>query len=427
MIYKTKIKDNTVLNIVAMFEKTDAYHINIDKNYILKKDTVINIDVFKIVICDVTSELARLEITKTDNSEYNSIYEIYNDNFTYIEYYDNSKSSFENNYTDKGYIKVRLQESNTLYLENLIPILNENIISNNLNFKDYHSYFDIKYEIERKKEKSNLDNEIITQIDLFEKYNIDLIKHCTDIQRVDETEAKLYFEFIQMISNEHNYSMDKYVWEMYMMYSVINKYSVLRKSEIIALSYMCWKILKRSRYYFKANTYTRNLYDYAKNNQIDYKLACKYIEEAAEYEARVCDRTLAKKYLKEASMIASTNNDYRLSSELMYKYYKINGVFPEDLKEKVDIEEIKKDYGEYADIVIGGINYKSLKVDPVEFNPNFIRNYRFVLSDMENQIDLEGDLHTPYQRWSIFKDLMYKRCKLKWRSPKEMNPRVMFD
>ncbi len=55
------------------------------------------------------------------------------------------------------------------------------------------------------------------------------------------------------------------------------------------------------------------------------------------------------------------------------EYYKINGVFTKELKEKVDIKQIKEDYKDYANIIIAKINYKSLKVDEVEFTPKFIK------------------------------------------------------
>ena len=47
--------------------------------------------------------------------------------------------------------------------------------------------------------------------------------------------------------------------------------------------------------------------------------------------------------------------------------------------------------------------------------------------EVEQEIDKVGDLHLSLQRWSIKKDILKKKYKINWRTPKEMNPRVMFD
>ena len=119
--------------------------------------------------------------------------------------------------------------------------------------------------------------------------------------------------------------------------------------------------------------------------------------------------------------------DLEKASYAMGEYYKINGVFPEELKEKVDIKQIEEDYKDYANIIIAKINYKSLKVDEVEFTPKFIKFFESFSEDVEIILERKDDIHSVYQRWSIMQEILRKRYRIEWKTPKEMNPNVMFD
>ena len=93
----------------------------------------------------------------------------------------------------------------------------------------------------------------------------------------------------------------------------------------------------------------------------------------------------------------------------------------------MNLDKLKKEYNGFFDIILQGINSKPLKVSESEFDPVFINNYFLVMREVEKQIDIEGDLHVPYQRWNLIKDIYKKKYNIDWESPKEMNPRVMFD
>ena len=121
------------------------------------------------------------------------------------------------------------------------------------------------------------------------------------------------------------------------------------------------------------------------------------------------------------------NNDLELSAYALMKYYKTNAYFPLEMKVSFDIEKIKQEYKEFSDIVISGINYRPLKVCEAELNPTFIDNYVFVMRKVEEEIDKVGDLHIPYQRWDLMQKIYLEKYNLDWKTPKQMNPRVMFD
>ena len=46
---------------------------------------------------------------------------------------------------------------------------------------------------------------------------------------------------------------------------------------------------------------------------------------------------------------------------------------------------------------------------------------------VEDEIDRVGDLHIPYQRWDLIEKYFLEEFNIKWKNPKIMNPRVMFD
>ena len=129
----------------------------------------------------------------------------------------------------------------------------------------------------------------------------------------------------------------------------------------------------------------------------------------------------------EASNIALTNNDILNSAYALQKYYRINSQFPDNLKINPDINQINKTYKEHAPIVLSGINYKGLKIDEVEFTDKFVSNYKYVMMSVENEIDIVGDLHTPYQRWNLMQKYYLEMFDIAWKTPKQMNPKIMFD
>ena len=97
------------------------------------------------------------------------------------------------------------------------------------------------------------------------------------------------------------------------------------------------------------------------------------------------------------------------------------------MKVEVDIDKIKKDFKEFADIIIKGINHKSIKICESEFDPIFIDNYCLVMRDVDAEIEKVGDLNIPYQRWELIKRIYKDKYNIEWKTPKEMNPRIMFD
>ena len=204
----------------------------------------------------------------------------------------------------------------------------------------------------------------------------------------------------------------------------------LLEKELIELCYLLMVINSKSREYFErfyiADELSNSLLN-VDEKMFDYKTLINMHVGVGDYYLQIYNRPKAMKYYYLASQIAKRNGNLEESAYILMKYYRLNNCFPEEMKVSVDIEGIKKEYNEYADIIIKGINYRPLKVSKVEFDPLFINNYCFVMRKVNEEISKIGDLHIPYQRWDLMKQIYKEKYNIDWESPKEMNPRVMFD
>lgn len=211
---------------------------------------------------------------------------------------------------------------------------------------------------------------------------------------------------------------------------VVNDYFDLKtKDDLNLLSYLMMKVVIKSRYCYKFKFLGYRLlfdisYDYG--SKFKYKGLVKMLLDAAMFFIKLYDRPSAMECYENALYILKTKDDLKLTSEVLYHYYKLNNSFPESLRKQVDIDKIKEKYQENSDIIIKAIKFKPLKVDEVEFNPKFIDNYTNIMDKVEKQIDKEGDLHVVFQRWNLMQKY-YKEIGIDWKTPREMNPRVMFD
>ena len=99
---------------------------------------------------------------------------------------------------------------------------------------------------------------------------------------------------------------------------------------------------------------------------------------------------------------------------------------PEELRINPNIDAINEEYKDYANVVIQGINASVLNVDPIEFSEEFAEIFQEVMWKVEEEIDKEGDFHSAIQRWTIM-EKYFEEMGISWKTPKLMNPRVMFD
>ena len=147
---------------------------------------------------------------------------------------------------------------------------------------------------------------------------------------------------------------------------------------------------------------------------------------AGDYYIAAAQREKAMRCYKSAADAARDSGDNRHCAYLMRTYYRLAQSFPENIRIKMDAEAIKREHGEYADIVLGSVNTPMLKVNPIEFSVGFTELFQTVMHKVENEINDVGDLHIPHQRWSLMRKY-FAEAGIFWRDPSVMNPGVMFD
>lgn len=466
------ITENTVLNAYGNYSSYDSYNYcnnssaSWEKEIPLKIGEIIEGSGFKIEIAEVTDNDILLNVYKSEYNkelkdyEYVFKYEhkISDMNDVYIEKYSETSGSVSNDNicSTSSEVVVRLKESDILKITKLSEKIDSNIKKiSSLVEKD--SYFEVvkKLEIlifratdenygnriialnnekaisEKNQILEQLDfiNEIINDIKLYNQYNIEFIKKAYSSGINKQEYEEILLPYITLIANDDSYSGELYPDELRTILSRTQSKKILNTINYACFAYLIISIYAKSRYYFRANSVVLSLLQLIEKdnyNEIPQEFAYEFYKEVARFFYRVCNRRKAMECYKNAANCIK-NKSLEKAAYVMSKYYEINSAFPKNLKESADIEQIKNEYGDYADTIISKVNYKFMEVDKVEFTDKFIDNYINVLEEVEQEIDKVGDLHLSLQRWSIKKDILKKKYKINWRTPKEMNPRVMFD
>ena len=265
-------------------------------------------------------------------------------------------------------------------------------------------------------------------IDIFEAESKKLLNAIIASGKMDGKEFDVIYPYFYNLAMD-NTSHDHIPTELVFFFgeNTKEKCGSLSEEEYAVLCYLLIAIKSKCRYFF---AYPRladelvTLTDASKDTP--YRVRENFYLEAADYYDRARQRDKAMTCYKKAATIAKDNGDTQDSAQAMRKYYRMNQLFPKAMQVKVDEDEIKKEYGKYAHIVLEGIREKSLKVDPVEFTEGFAEKFQEVMWKVEEEIDKVGDLHTIYQRWSL-REKYFAEMNITWRNPKTMNPDVMFD
>ena len=265
-------------------------------------------------------------------------------------------------------------------------------------------------------------------IDIFEAESKKLLNAIIASGKMDGKEFDVIYPYFYNLAMD-NTSHDHIPTELVFFFgeNTKEKCGSLSEEEYAVLCYLLIAIKSKCRYFF---AYPRladelvTLTDASKDTP--YRVRENFYLEAADYYDRARQRDKAMTCYKKAATIAKDNGDLEDSAQAMRKYYRMNQLFPKAMQVKVDEDEIKKEYGKYAHIVLEGIREKSLKVDPVEFTEGFAEKFQEVMWKVEEEIDKVGDLHTIYQRWSL-REKYFAEMNITWRNPKTMNPDVMFD
>ena len=286
-------------------------------------------------------------------------------------------------------------------------------------------------EIEKLMPYKEIIEETINCINLFKIENDKIIKAIIMKKSFDIRDFKLLSDYLYHLA-ECRSSYDSIPFNILedFLDVVLNSNEFESDYDYTLLNYYLTIIVSRHRYYFNHayiahrlafNIKYISLEEFSKHELYNMMMA------AGDLLLMQYNRKNAMEYYYEASNIALANNDILNSAYALQKYYRINSQFPDSLKINPDINQINKTYKEHAPIVLSGINYKGLKIDEVEFTDKFVSNYKYVMMSVENEIDIVGDLHTPYQRWNLMQKYYLEMFDIAWKTPKQMNPKIMFD
>ena len=286
-------------------------------------------------------------------------------------------------------------------------------------------------EIEKLMPYKEIIEETINCINLFKIENDKIIKAIITKKSFDIRDFKLLSDYLYHLA-ECRSSYDSIPFNILedFLDVVLNSNEFESDYDYTLLNYYLTIIVSRHRYYFNHayiahrlafNIKYVSLEEFSKHELYNMMMA------AGDLLLMQYKRKDAMECYYEASNIALANNDILNSAYALQKYYRINSQFPDNLKINPDINQINKTYKEHAPIVLSGINYKGLKIDEVEFTDKFVSNYKYVMMSVENEIDIVGDLHTPYQRWNLMQKYYLEMFDIAWKTPKQMNPKIMFD
>ena len=265
-------------------------------------------------------------------------------------------------------------------------------------------------------------------IDIFEAESKKLLNAIIASGKMDGKEFDVIYPYFYNLAMD-NTSHDHIPTELVFFFGedTREKCSTLPDEEYAVLCYLLIKIKSKCRYFFAYPHLADELVLLADaSKDMPYRARENFYLEAADYYDRARQRDKAMTCYKKAATIAKDNGDTQDSAQAMRKYYRMNQLFPKAMQVKVDEDEIKKEYGKYAHIVLEGIREKCLKVDPVEFTEGFAEKLQEVMWKVEAAIDKEGDFHSGYQRWQLMEQY-FGEMKIRWRNPKQMNPDMMFD
>lgn len=470
---KKLITNFTTLNAYGKYSSYDSYKYPPDSSSYWEKEIplvvgeIVEGSGFKIEITEVTDNDITIKVyeseynKKLENYEYSFKYDyqITNMNTVYIKQYSNTSGSPMNDNVSSTSLEVavRLIESDILKIAGQTEIIDNNLKEIQSLINNEKNYFEILRNLENLKFKATDDtygnriiafknekaideknkiiqqldliNQIIDDIKLYNQYNIDFIKKAYSKGINKQEYEKVLFPYMNMIANDDSYSSELYPDELRTILSKTMATNCLSALDYACFAYLIISIYAKSRYYFRANSVALCLIDLIEKdnfNKIPREFAYEFYYEVAKFFYRVCNRKKAMECYQKASNCLKDKNIQK-AAYAMAKYYEINSAFPENLKEIANIDQIKEEFGEYANDIISKTNYNFIKVDEVEFTSKFVDNYINVLEAVEKEIDKVGDLDLVYQRWNLIQDILKNKYKIDWRTPKEMNPKMMFD
>ena len=283
-------------------------------------------------------------------------------------------------------------------------------------------------EIQKAMPYKDIMTKLIDSINIFESESQKLLAAIQKTGKIDSSELASIYPYLYTLA-EDNTSHDRIPWDILSFFfeNTKEKCQCLSTEECALFTYLLIRIKAKGRYYFAYPHLADELVAYVRLcEQMPWHRAVAYYLEAGDYYATARRRDKAMLCYKNAATTAKAQGELERAAYALQKYYRQNQTFPPSMREQPDIAAIEAAYGNYAGIVLQGVKAKALQVDPVEFTDIFAEHFQEVMHKVEAEIDRVGDLHTVYQRWNLM-EIYFAEKNIVWRSPKAMNPRVMFD
>lgn len=275
-------------------------------------------------------------------------------------------------------------------------------------------------------------NELINNMDEFEKENEKLLDSIIKANIIDDRNfeyIKPYLCFLSDCDSNHDHIPFNKLPKL--LNVVRNNCKIESDDDYILLHYYLLKIIMKWRYYFEHAYIAHRVKSNIKNcvlKNFTYTELSEMIHEAGDYFLHMHDRENATDCYDKASDLALKDGNLELAARNLELFYRLYNTLPRVYRRQVDLDYVNNTFKEYAYMVINGIEYQGgLKYDEVENTPEFINAYPKVMRLVEDEIDRVGDLHIPYQRWDLIEKYFLEEFNIKWKNPKIMNPRVMFD
>ena len=269
---------------------------------------------------------------------------------------------------------------------------------------------------------------LIEDINVFEAENRKLLAAIIERGSIDSKELSVIYPYLYTLAAD-NVAHDRIPPELVSFFgeNIKEHCSLSSPEEYAIFYYLIIAIKAKTRYGFAYPHIADELVACIEgSNEIPDNSRFNFYVTAGDYYVTAYRRDKAMSCYKSAALIAKEMGDLENSAFILQKYYKLNNLFPVSKRVKPNLEEIELEYGEYSKIVIDGINSNTMKVDPVEFTDKFAAHFQEVMHKVVAEIDRVGDLHTVLQRWQLMEEY-FAEVKIKWKNPKLMNFKMMFD
>lgn len=259
---------------------------------------------------------------------------------------------------------------------------------------------------------------IIKNIDIYLNENNRLLDALTKKDILISKDFKYIVHYLYQLVELNNYynhiPFDK-ISTLCTNYYVAKGNMQLSKQEKMEYCYLLMSINAKGRLYFE-NFYIANfLSTYLLDEEnFDYKKLVSFNIALGDYYLKMHNRPKARTHYLKASEILKLNNELKEASYIFAKYIKVNNTFPLHLKDKLDIDNIKKEYKEHIDIINEALNDEPNEVLEVEFTPVFIDNYFLVMRYVEKNMDKDEFDNNHIKRNELMKEYYKEEYNIEW-------------